>query len=292
MYRAFLFLSLLSGSCLAAGDAASLERLGAKVKLSGGVVAQAVVKCDGFSDADFQTLGSCTTLKDLTISGRALNDRTLGLLAGLTELERLSTDGMQLTDEGFRHFRAFKKLKSLSLFHPAFRSAEFTGSGLAVLKDLPLLERLTFAGSTAGDEALAAVGEITQLKDFRTWHTAQTQAGNAHLLKLKNLTGLRIGQRLPNGGGAVPPSFDASTLEVIGQMKTLESLELTEARLGAGIVPHLKALPKLARLKFESVDISEADLEAVRAALLGCRVEHKPMSEEEKQALLVKKLRL
>ena len=286
-----LLFIFLCGS-LQAADVASLQALGAKVTETAGVVTQVNVKCDAFTEADFRTLGSFTTIKDLTISGKSITDETLALLTGLTELERLSSDGIQLTDAGYKHFTAFQKLKSLSFFHPAFRSEKFTGSGLAQLKALPKLERLTFAGSTAGDAAMEAIGQLTQLKEFRTWHTAQTQAGNAHLLKLTNLTGLRIGQRLPSWGKDSPISFDESTLEVIAQIKTLESLELTEARLSAKIIAHLKALPKLTKLKIETVDISATDVEAIRAALPNCKVDFKPMSEAEKEALLVKKLRL
>jgi len=276
--------------CLQAADLETLTKLGAKVTQTAGVVTQVNVKCDAFTEADFKTLGTVTTIKDLTISGKTITDDTLALLTGLTELERLSSDGIQLTDAGYRHFAAFQKLKSLSFFHPAFRSEKFTGSGLAELKALPKLERLTFAGSTAGDEAMEAIGQLTQLKEFRTWHTAQTQAGNAYLLKLP-LTSLRIGQRLPNGKDS-PISFDESTLEMLAQIKTLEALELTEARLSAKIIPHLQALPKLTKLKFETVDISAADVEAVKAALPNCKVDFKPMSDVEKEALLVKKLRL
>jgi hypothetical protein len=288
--HSLLFLALCGS--LQAADVESLQKLGAKVMESGGVVTQVNVKCDAFTDADFRMLGSFTTIKDLTISGKTITDDTLTLLTGLTELERLSSDGIQLTDAGYKQFAAFRKLKSLSFFHPAFRSERFTGSGLVHLKVLPNLEKLTFAGSTAGDAALEAIGQLSQLKEFRTWHTAQTQAGNAHLLKLTNLTGLRIGQRLPSWGKDSPISFDESTMETLSQIKTLESLELTEARLSAKIIPHLKALPKLTKLKIESVDISAADVEAIKTALPGCKVDHKPMSESEKEALLVKKLRL
>jgi hypothetical protein len=283
---------LLSATLTFAADAEALRKLGAKVTETAGVITQVNVKCDAFTEADFKTLGSFTTIKDLTISGKTITDDTLVLLTGLTELERLSSDGIQLTDAGYQHFAAFQKLKSLSFFHPAFRSKEFTGSGLVHLKALPKLEKLTFAGSTAGDIAMEAIGQITQLKEFRTWHTAQTQAGNAHLLKLVGLTGLRIGQRLPEWGKDSPISFDESTLETISQLKALESLELTEARLSAKIIPQLKSLPKLTKLKIETVDIPEADVEAIKAALPSCKVEFKPMSEAEKEALLVKKLRL
>lgn len=288
---ALLAVAATAWSSFVSPDAQTLVKLGAKVVETGGVVTQVQVKCDAFTEADFRTLGGIKAIKDLTISGKTITDDTLALLTGLTELERLSSDGIQLTDDGYKHFAAFQKLKSLSFFHPAFRSEKFTGSGLAHLKALPKLERLTFAGSTAGDAAMESIGQLTQLKEFRTWHTAQTQAGNAHLTKLP-LTALRIGQRLPNWGKDSPISFDESTMETLAQIKTLESLELTEARLSAKIIPHLKALPKLAKLKIETVDISAADVEAIQAALPNCKVDHKPMDDAEKEATLVKKLRL
>jgi hypothetical protein len=276
---------------LSAADVGTLQKIGAKVTETAGVVTQVNVKCDAFTEADFRTLGSFMTIKDLTISGKTITDETLALLTGLTELERLSTDGIQLTDDGFKKFTAFQKLKSLSFFHPAFRSEKFTGSGLAHLKALPKLEKLTFAGSTAGDAAMEAIGQLTQLKEFRTWHTAQTQAGNTHLLNLP-LKALRIGQRLPEWGKDSPISFDESTLATIAQIKTLESLELTEARLTAKIIPYLKALPKLTQLRMETVDMTDADVNAIKAALPSCIVDFKPMSHAEKEALLVKKLKL
>jgi hypothetical protein len=138
---------------------------------------------------------------------------------------------------------------------------------------------------------MEAIGQLTQLKEFRTWHTAQTQAGNAHLARLP-LTSLRIGQRLPSWGKDSPISFDESTMTVIAQIKTLESLELTEARLSAKIIPQLKALPKLTKLKIQTVDIPAADVEAIKAALPNCKVDFEPMSDADKEGTLVKKLRL
>lgn len=290
--KLFLISFLILSADLEAQDAAALKQLGAKITETKGTITQVEVKCDAFTEADFRVLGSFTSITKLTISGKTITDTTMAMLTGLTNLEELSTNEIQLTDDGFKHLASFKKLKSLALFHPAFRNDKFTGSGLAHLKALPNLERLTFAGSTAGDVALEAIGQLTQLKEFRTWHTAQTQAGNTHLLKLVHLTALRIGQRLPEWGKDAPSSFDESTMATLAQIKSLESLELTEARLSASILPQLKALPRLTRLKIESVDIANADVEAIQAALPNCQVDFKPMSDADKEATLVKKLRL
>jgi hypothetical protein len=102
---AFCLLKLPS---LAAPGVDALKKLGAKIVETDGVITQVQVKCDAFTEADFRTLGSFTAIKDLTISGKTITDDTLALLTGLTELERLSSDGIQLTDAGSSTSQRFR----------------------------------------------------------------------------------------------------------------------------------------------------------------------------------------
>lgn len=293
MLRAALLATVSLTGMLAADPpgAADLEKLGAKVTLTKGVATQASVNTDALTPEQFRTLGAAKSLKRLSTSGKGVTDQTLPLLAGLTQLEELSTDQTRLSDDGYKHFAQFRELRSLALFHPSWDMKEFTGRGLAHLKALPKLERLTFAGSTAGDEALAALAAVTQLKSFSTWHTMQTQAGNAHLAKL-NLTALKIGQRLPRYGKAAPPSFDEATIPTLAAMKSLERLELFEAVLTARALAPLKELPNLKVLAIHTTEISAADVAAVRAALPGVKVEHRPVTDEERERTLRKQLKL
>jgi hypothetical protein len=288
-----ILLLAFTASLRAAEPADALRALGAQVKEKDGAVTEISFRdCSKLGEAEFRLIGQCKALKSLTLYGSCagLNDTTLPLLGGLAELESLSTDGTKLSDDGMKGFTALKNLHSLAMFHPSWDLKTFTGTGLAYLKELPKLERLTFAGSTAGDEALVAIGQITSLKDFSTWHTRQTQAGNAELLKL-NLRSLRLGQRLPPRGDS-PLSFDDATLATIAKMKSLETLTLMEARLSDAALTQIKALPNLKTLKIEQVDITPADIEALRAALPNVKVDYKPMEEQEKADLLDKKLHL
>lgn len=77
LMKILLLALLLPVAALFANDAESLRKLGAKVTESAGVVTQVNVKCDAFTEADFKSLGSCTTIKDLTISGKTITDSTL-----------------------------------------------------------------------------------------------------------------------------------------------------------------------------------------------------------------------
>ena len=294
MTRFAIFLALLLALAHSApaaepvGD--KLRQLGAKLREEHGAIVELNADAKNFTEAEYRLIGQCTRLKKLSLNGKTLTDTTLPLLAGLTELEEFSCNGSTLSDDGYRHFAAFKKLRSLALWHPSGGVKDFTGAGLAHLKSLPNLQRLTFAGSAAGDAMLAAVGQLTQIRDFSTWHTAQTQAGNAHLLKLPHLMSLRIGQRLL-WGKPTAPSLDDSTLATLAQIKSLESLEVSEARLTGPALQQFKSLPNLKHLSIRASDVSDADIQALRSALPAVKIDFKPITAEERD-MLVKKLKL
>jgi hypothetical protein len=225
-----------------------------------------VADCSKWTEDDFKLLAKLTKLKSLSF-GPGLGDAHLPLLAGLSELESLQTNLATITDDGVGGLAAFKNLKILKFFHP---SKSFTGSGLAKLAGMEKLERLTVAGSLAFDDAgMAAVGKLTRLKEFRTWHAGQTLEGVKHLKGLTNLKNLTLGQRL----AYKPPTTIADdTLAVLAELKSLETLELQEARLKRESLVQLKALTGLKTLNLAGIDIAEAEVEALRKELTGVDV--------------------
>lgn len=289
---ACLFIALFPALLLAAEpNQAAFEKINAKVQVRDGAVHSLSANCDGYTDQEYQLIGQLKTLKSLSISGKDLNDEQLKMLTGLKSLESIMINGAVLTDDGYQHFTAFPKLKRLSIFHPSRKLEAFNGAGLAHLKALPALESLTFAGATAGDEALEAVGQLTQLQSFREWHNTETSDGLKHLAKLKNLKSIRLGQRLPSWGKDTPPSFDNDSIAILVSMSSLEAIELTEARLNYDAVVHLKDLPNLKTLKISQVDISEADVEKLKQAMPSVEIKWDPLTDEQAE-MLTKKLRL
>ena len=276
----------------ATGDAsvtATLTNLGAQVTHTDGVVTKVFFKdCSKLGDAEFRLIGQLKELKSLTLYGqcKGLTDETLPHLSGLAKLEELSTDGIQVSDAGLAKLTGLTRLRSLSFFHPSFGMKGFDGSGFAALKSLPKLERLTIAGTPFDDKGMAAVAEITQLRDFRTWHTYQTQAGNESLTKLPELNSLWLGQRLRRyDGGSNAASLDDSTFHVLTKLKTLESLTLDEARLSLAALQRLKELPRLKKLELRRIDIPAADVETLRAALPSVAIDWKPLMDDERTKL-------
>ncbi|MFM8469933.1 MAG: hypothetical protein ACKODH_08185 [Limisphaerales bacterium] len=269
--------------------ATALRALGGEVTLTGGAVTKVSFKdCSKLGAAEFKAIGELKSLKSLTLYGscKGLTDETLAHFAGLTALEELGTDGIQVTDAGLKHLANLPNLRSASFFHIAFPDKGFTGAGFAAFKTSPKLERLTVAGTPFNDKGMAAVAELTQLKEFRTWHTYQTQAGNEQLVKLTGLRSLMLGQRLRQWNGKPNPlSIDDATLATLAKLKSLETLSLDEVRLTHAALVQLKALPNLKKLILQRADIPEADIAKLRAELSGVTVDYKLMTEEERKKL-------
>ncbi len=260
-----LLLALLASSP-SRGDDAEIARLlrelGVKVVESAGVVTSVEAgDCSKWTDEEFRRIGRLAGLKSLSF-GPGLGDASLAHLAGLSELESLSSNLSTITDEGMKGLAPLKKLKILKFFHPA---KALSGAGLVHLADLPSLERLTVAGSLAfNDDGMAAAGKLERLKELRTWHAGTTLEGVRKLKDLKNLKSLTLGQRLAY---APPTSVSDETIAVLAGMKSLETLRLEEARLKFDALVQLKGLPDLKSLTLDGIDIPEADVERLRKEL-------------------------
>lgn len=287
-----VLLSSMSPLFAADADRERLREIGAVLKENKLEITDLQIDCTELTDAHYQLIGSVTTLTSLSISGKPMSDDQLALLTGLTELQSIMLNGTSLTDEGYRHFTQFTKLRSLALFHPSRDCPGFTGAGLAHLKGLEKLERLTFAGATAGDTALEAIGKLTQLQEFRAWHNWESADGLRHLLALKGLKSLTLGQRLTRRGADATPSLDDAAMNVISQMHSLERLSLQEARLSGTALAKLKSLPNLKQLTLKLVAISQAEIDRLQSELPNAKLDWHPLTPEEDEATLVKKLKL
>jgi len=267
--------------------AEQLRKVGAEVTLTKGVVTGVAIKdLANFTETDFEALGRLAHLKTLSTSGEALNDKTLSYLTGLVELEDLQTNLAQFTDDGLWQLTLLSNLKQIKFFHTSLKRKDFTGRGFAQFASMKNLRRLTVAGCPFNDEGMAAVGKLTQLENFRTWHTYQTEAGNEHLKSLTNLKSLHLGQRLRRyGGESNAHSLTDKTLDIVAQLKSLDTLTLSEQKFSTEALLKLSALPKLKRLELPQVDVPAAEIERVRAALTGVQVQWEPVSAEDRAKL-------
>ncbi|HEY1171203.1 MAG TPA: hypothetical protein VGH19_07555 [Verrucomicrobiae bacterium] len=288
-FIAFAFLCIsVSAFADDAAIATQLQALGGKIKTTGTTVTEVTFnECSKLGETEFKAIGQLKGLKSLTLYNNCtnLNDASLLHIAGLTELESFGSDRINVTDEGLKPLAQLKNLRTASFFHTSFGKKGFTGVGFGYLKDCPKLERMTVAGISMGDEGFAAIATITQLKDFSTWHTYQTEAGNDHIAKLTNLKSLRIGQRLPRGGAPKPVSLSDASLPKFTKLASLETLRIGESRFTPEGLKVLKALPKLKLLNLWEVQITEADVEKVKKDFPNVKVEWQPLTDEQRKRL-------
>jgi Leucine-rich repeat (LRR) protein len=274
-----LLVSALSSGAVGADDTdaeivKNLKAKGADVKDTKGVVTALSIS-DGskLTDEDFLQIARLTSLKMMTLSN-CLNDKQLALLTGLSGLEYLQTNLADVSDEGINPLGRLKNLKTLKFFHPG---KSFSGAGLAQLAELQNLQSLTVAGSLAfNDDGMAAVAKLTGLKEIRTWHAGFTDDGVKKLKAMKNLKSLYLGQRLTYKAPVCPSD---ETIGILTEIKSLEALQLDEARLTFTALKQLEQLPALKKLTLGGIDISKEDVERLKKELPNLKVEWTEPSE-------------
>jgi hypothetical protein len=236
-----------------------------------------------------QLVSQLPHLRRLQLYKCPIHDAQISHITGLKNLETLNLEATLLSDDAYKQIAELTQLRSLALYHPALQRAEFTGKGLAALKGLEHLEKLTYAGmvpaktasSETYDDGINAIGELTQLKEFQTWHTYQTEAGNAALLNLTQLKTIKLGGWLSRA-----PSVTDETLATLAQLKLLESITLEEARLSLGALSELRELPSLKKLVMsKDVHIPDGDIEALRTLLPGVSITWQQASERTQSRL-------
>jgi hypothetical protein len=174
----------------------------------------------------------------------------------------LQTNLAKITDDGLKSLARLTHLRNVKFFHPG---PAFSGAGLAHLAELPQLQSVTVAGSLAvNDAGMAAVGKLTRLQEFRTWHVGATDEGIKRLKELPHLKSLNLGQRLTYKPPACPTD---ATLAILAELKSLESLQLSEARLTLGALQQLKGLPSLQKLTLEGIEWPKDDVERLQREL-------------------------
>lgn len=277
---AALLSALLLASSLHAGDSeiiAALKSKGAAPTETKGVVtALSFADCSILTAADYAQLSKLTAVKQLSF-GKGFDDAGLKAIGAATGIENLSTNGMDISDDGASALAAWKGLKSIAFFHPGKR---LTGTGLASLTQV---ERLTVAGSLVfADDGMAAVAKLTQLKNFRTWHSGVTAEGVKKIATLKNLTSVYLGQRLSY---TPPVTLSDAALPIIAELPLLEDVTLGEARLTLGALGQLKKLTHLKRLTLDGIDITESDVAALKQQLPKTDVRWTPPSEQYKKRI-------
>jgi hypothetical protein len=206
----------------------------------------------------------------VNFSGANLDDVKLDWLASnhADRIDSLNLMGTAVTDDGLRHLKRFKNLRSLNLFNvPVWQrtkqSSPTTGAGLAHL-DIPGLVALSIDGYPITDATLSAMPALPALSNLQLTGTNIEGAGLARFVASKNLTSLVL-------------SGSAITDEGLGQLRGAKGLisltlfgmpQLTWAGLKT-----VAAVSSLQYLSLQGCHVSSEDMAQLKAAAPALRIE-------------------
>jgi internalin A len=251
------------------------------------------------TDAGFEHVAECKKLQRVVLSSLhplQVTDDCLRSLVGLTDLRVFQCGETPFTDAGIRHLAPVASLEELWLDFNShlsdrcletvggltklrvlrFHGAPITDAGIGKIKGLVNLEDLQLGKAQVSDAALATIGTFTKLKTLDLQHTRVTDAGMPHLKGLQ-LDWLCLHDTAVSSKGIVAISnmtemkelhvahtrVDDAGLDVIGQLKNLQSCDLSATRVTGAGVRKLAGLERLSLLRLNELPIIDADVAAL-----------------------------
>ena len=265
-----LFLTLLAFTTVRAEDAtplAALQAKGAKFKLNpAGAPLEANAGPTTMTTAeDYKLLGQLNTLVKVYLGGSKdvpLNDETVPALEKLDKVEIFFANGAEISDDGMKAFESLKSLKQLGFDHWGWKIAGkgTVGAGLSHLAALPNLQTVRFGGCRIDNKACEALAQVKSLQSIDLQHAFAVN--DAGIAMLKTLPALRIIKLSPQ----YSPRITDATLASLGEVKTLEEIEINETCLSyeKGFA-NLKGLTALKKITLTNIVTTEDEIAKLKA---------------------------
>ena len=205
------------------------------------------------SDQQLAVIGRLSRLRNLDLRGCPIGNAGLAQLVGMTDLAAIRFSGESgattVDDAGMMHLAKLPSLRTVMLDF-LWVSEE----GLALLTPLRDLTELTLAQTLIGDESLPIVARFTKLRRLRLARTPVTGAGLMSLTGLGELRDLDLSECA---------SLDDAAVEPVGQLQSLQRLNLWRVPIGDAGVARLQSLTRLQWLNIDNTLLSDAGLEAL-----------------------------
>ncbi len=211
----------------------------------------------GISDDDLAQFAGLTSLEYLELGGLSeVSNAGLGNLRDLPKLRVLIMTGSRVYDSGLKHLTSLPALEELSLGNRegAREKARITGAGLAPLRQLPDLRKLTLARVPLGEEGS---GHIAALARLETLSLLECDIGVPEARKIARLRQLRV-------LGIIKTLLSGDAMASLAPLTSLTELNLQATQLGDSDLVHLKGMTKLQSLILtDNAGVTDAGLKHV-----------------------------
>ena len=164
-----------------------LEKAGARVRVDNDLMNEARLRVsfDSLDDKAAVALRGATHVGSLTVEDAShFTDRSMTILATLTNLQELNLGRPGITSTGMSHLKNLKELRKLYLL----QATKIYDAGVAYLKDLQHLEELDLSGSGISNAAASTFKAISTLTMIAV---PKTKFGDAGAAELKDMSGLK-----------------------------------------------------------------------------------------------------
>lgn len=203
---------------------------------------QIIASGPGVNDEAMAQLAGHLNLSVLTFEKRSsVTDAGIELIKDLPNLTDISLERSEITDESLKHLSESKTI--LRIRAPR---TKLTDAGVMHLVNAPQLQLLDVLECTGiSDACLPAVGQLTNLRNFRAYGRQITNEGMPHLANLKNLAALGLQYANVNDEG----------LAQLSGLVNLKEVNLYGTYITDASVETLAGFPKLAKARLRDTSI-------------------------------------
>ncbi|MGD9645330.1 MAG: protein kinase [Pirellulales bacterium] len=228
------------------------------------------------------TLAACNELSELVLKGTRVGDADLAHLTGLVQLTSIDLSQTAVTDAGLEALAPLAKLVNLDL-----AGTKVTGKGLAALADSVPLERLLLgeshvdaAGLTVvarfktltaldlgynadvGNEAVAALAPLVELRELILRGTQVGDAGLAPIARMRKLRRIDLGSTTVGDAGVAQ----------IARLPDVEWLQLYNTQLTNGGLSSFGSMRNLRTLNITKTQTTREAVEQLQQQMPECRI--------------------
>jgi len=194
------------------------------------------------------------TVDQVNLIDTDVTDEWLQNLRMVPHIRLLYLRGTNVTGNGLRHIGGLKNLEVLDL-------QERPGLTAEVLANLATLRKLTSVDMTGcaavGDDGLAEISDLTQLRTLSLSGSQVTDQGLRHLKDMSQTSHLWLGDTNVTDEG----------LKQLSHMKRMYWLDLRGTRVTDEGLKHLTSMNNLWQLVFWDTQVTEAGVKRIRSAL-------------------------
>ena len=203
------------------------------------------------TDAGLAHISKLKNLENLALYNTKVTNNGLVHLTAMPSLKKLNLHGTQVTGEGLQYLKKIKTLEYLDLPYSGISDDDLIH--LSALPNLEYLGVSLFSNSPLADRGLEHLSGVQSLEKLHVGGTGFTDAGMAHIAKLRNLRELYL---------AFAPQITNEGLAKLAAMKSLEHLSLPrESKITVSGLSHLNSLSNLTHLKAYGINQDNSGLD-------------------------------